>query len=104
MHRSASTGPRTAEGLARSRLSRWKHGLYSAEALAEPKRAREVRSQSRELLKQMQIGLNRRLHGAWGSSDSQELLLAKRGSLQTKKPQTRLSPGTFVEQCLPLRT
>jgi hypothetical protein len=48
--------------------------------------------------------LNRRLSGAWGSSDSQELLLAKRGSLQTKKPQTPLSPGTFVEQGLPLRT
>jgi hypothetical protein len=30
------------------------------------------------------------LHGAWGSSDSEELLLAKRGSLQTKKPQRRL--------------
>ena len=43
-------------------------------------------------------------HGAWGSSDSEELLLAKRGSLQTKKLQTRLSPGTFVEQGLHLRT
>jgi hypothetical protein len=44
------------------------------------------------------------LHGAWGSSDSEELLLAKRGSLQTKKPQTQLRHGTFVEQGLPLRT
>lgn len=33
--RGASTGPRTAEGLARSRRARWKHGLYSAEARAE---------------------------------------------------------------------
>jgi hypothetical protein len=31
------------------------------------------------------------LHGAWGSSDSEELLLAERGSLQTKKPQVRRS-------------
>jgi hypothetical protein len=28
------------KGLARSRRARWKHGLYSAEALAEQKRAR----------------------------------------------------------------
>ena len=54
MHGGASTGPRTAEGLARSRRSRWKHGLYSAEAQAEHKRARELLSQSRELLKQIQ--------------------------------------------------
>ena len=53
MHGGASTGPRTAEGLARSR---WKHGLYSAEALAEQKRVRELLAQSRELLKKMQAG------------------------------------------------
>jgi hypothetical protein len=56
MHGGASTGPRTAEGLARSRRARWKHGLYSAEALAEQKRVRELLSQSRELLKRMQAG------------------------------------------------
>jgi hypothetical protein len=56
MHGGASTGPRTAEGLARSRRSRWKRGLYSAEARAEQKRVRELLIQSRELLKQMQAG------------------------------------------------
>ena len=56
LHGGASTGPRTAEGLGRSRRARWKHGLYSAEALAEQKRVRELLSQSRELLKQMQAG------------------------------------------------
>src|SRR5712692_2545668 len=56
MHGGASTGPRTAEGLARSQRARWKHGLYSAEALAEQKRARELLTQSRELLKQIQDG------------------------------------------------
>ncbi len=56
MHGGASTGPRTAEGLERSRHARWKHGLYSAQALAEKKRVRELVSQSRELLKQMQAG------------------------------------------------
>ena len=49
-----STGPGTAKGMAQSRRARWKHGLYSAEALAEQKRARELLIQSRELLKQMQ--------------------------------------------------
>ena len=56
MHGGVSTGPRTGEGLARPRRSRWKHGLYSAEALAEQKRVRELLIQSRELLKQMQAG------------------------------------------------
>jgi hypothetical protein len=54
MQGSASTGPRIAEGQARSRHSRWKPGLYSAEALAERKRVRELLTQSRELLKQME--------------------------------------------------
>jgi hypothetical protein len=54
MHGGASTGPRTAEGLARSKRAGWKHGLYSAEARAEQKRVRSLLAQSRELLKQMQ--------------------------------------------------
>jgi hypothetical protein len=45
-----------SRGLARSRRARWKHGLYSAEALAEQKRVRDLLAQSRELLKQMQAG------------------------------------------------
>ena len=32
MHGAPNTGPRTAEGLERSRKSGWKHGHYSAEA------------------------------------------------------------------------
>ena len=32
MHGGASTGPRTPEGLARSRRANWKHGRYSEEA------------------------------------------------------------------------
>jgi hypothetical protein len=37
-----------------SSRARWKHGLYSAEALAEQKRVRDLLAQSREFLKQMQ--------------------------------------------------
>lgn len=31
MHGGRSTGPRTADGLARSRRARWKHGRFSSE-------------------------------------------------------------------------
>jgi hypothetical protein len=45
------------EGLARSRPMHLEaYGLYSAEARAEQKRARELLTQSREPLKQMQAG------------------------------------------------
>ena len=55
MHGGASTGPRT-EGLSRSWRASWKHGLYSAEALAEQERVHELLTQSREILKQTQAG------------------------------------------------
>jgi hypothetical protein len=41
MHGGLSTGPRTPEGLERSRRARWKHGVYSREVrelLAENRR------------------------------------------------------------------
>jgi hypothetical protein len=53
MHGGMSTGPRTPEGLARSRRARWKHGLYSAAAEAERKRTRQLIRDSLELLKQL---------------------------------------------------
>jgi hypothetical protein len=56
VHGGAITGPRTAQGLARSRRARWKHGLYSAEARAAQKLARELLQESRELLNRMQAG------------------------------------------------
>ena len=53
VHGGLSTGPRTAEGLARSRRSNWKHGYYSAEA----KRVRrEARRQFRLLRQLMAAG------------------------------------------------
>ncbi len=41
LHGGLSTGPRTAEGLERSRKARWKHGFCSAESKAEQQRMRE---------------------------------------------------------------
>jgi hypothetical protein len=35
LHGGASTGPRTPEGLLRSKRANWKHGLYSAKANEE---------------------------------------------------------------------
>lgn len=40
LHGGKSTGPRTPEGLARSRRANWKHGHYSAEAKADRAKAR----------------------------------------------------------------
>ena len=42
MHGGASTGPRTPEGLARSRKANWRHGYYSAQAKAERQEARAI--------------------------------------------------------------
>src|SRR6516225_9897144 len=40
VHGGKSTGPRTPEGLERSRRANWKHGHYSREAKAERSRLR----------------------------------------------------------------
>ncbi len=40
LHGGKSTGPRTPEGLERSRRANWKHGYYSREAKAERSRVR----------------------------------------------------------------
>lgn len=48
-----STGPRTPQGLARSRRARWKHGLYSAEAEAQREQTRQLIRDSLALLKHL---------------------------------------------------
>src|SRR5205814_8483987 len=53
MHGGRSTGPRTAEGLERSRKARWKHGFYSAAELESRRQARQVLHESLELLKRL---------------------------------------------------
>src|SRR5215472_10694527 len=50
MHGGKSTGPRTPEGLARSRRAGWKHGFYSVEAKATRREARARLKALRELI------------------------------------------------------
>ena len=51
MHGGSSTGPRTAEGLERSRKARLVHGHYTAEAKAERQEARLALRVLRELMR-----------------------------------------------------
>jgi hypothetical protein len=50
VHGGPSTGPRTPEGLERSRRANWKHGRRSAEAMARRKEAAAVRREIRRLI------------------------------------------------------
>ena len=47
MHGGTSTGPRTSEGLERSRRANWKHGGYSATALEQGREFRKLLRQMR---------------------------------------------------------
>jgi hypothetical protein len=53
MHGGASTGPRTEEGLARSRRARWKHGYRSASAKNERMFVRQLLQDSKSLLRRL---------------------------------------------------
>ena len=80
VHGGLSTGPRTPEGLQRSRRSNWKHGHYSAEA-------KRVRREARR-----QFRLLRRLIAAGNEDDVLDLISSMRS------PTVRLFPP-----CSPLR-
>ena len=54
MHGGKSTGPRTPEGLERSRKANFKHGFYSAEAIEDCKYMRQLLRDSREMLGQVE--------------------------------------------------
>ena len=61
MHGGKSTGPRTKAGLARSQRSGWRHGYYSAAAIADRREAYRVRAESIGMfraLAQMAAGLD----------------------------------------------
>jgi hypothetical protein len=53
MHGGRSTGPRTREGRERSRQANIKHGYYSAEALAERRKANQVISDAKRLAQEI---------------------------------------------------
>jgi hypothetical protein len=50
MHGGKSTGPRTPEGLERSRRANWRHGNYSAASMAERKEARAAHRRLKDLI------------------------------------------------------
>lgn len=53
MHGGKSTGPRTLEGLERSRKAHYRHGFYSADMIKERRFLRRMLRSSRELIEQM---------------------------------------------------
>lgn len=55
MHGGSSTGPRTQQGLARSKLARWKHGFYSARERASRGLTNQILKDSKELLKKLNV-------------------------------------------------
>jgi hypothetical protein len=55
LHGGFSTGPRTPEGLARSRRARWKHGARSAEVRALRRAARAQLRRVRTVLTRMHV-------------------------------------------------
>ena len=55
MHGGMSTGPRTPQGLERSRKANWKHGWYSAEAISDRRKA----AAAIRLLRQLVAGIRR---------------------------------------------
>ncbi len=54
MHGGKSTGPRTPEGLERSRKANLKHGFYSAGVIAECRFMKQLLRNSRETLEQIE--------------------------------------------------
>ena len=53
MHGGKSTGPRTPEGLERSRKANWKHGHYSQESIEERRLLRQFIKDSKEFLEEI---------------------------------------------------
>ncbi len=79
VHGGASTGPRTPEGLERSRRARLKHGFFSAQAVLERRAAREsarqLRDNTRELRAMMRMVLRAEREGELVSEDVAERIL-----------------------------
>ena len=65
MHGGKSTGPRTPEGLERSRKANFKHGFYSAESIAERRYISQLLRNSRETLGQVEKKVESRVVGGF---------------------------------------
>ena len=61
MHGGKSTGPRTPEGLERSRKANFKHGFYSAESITNRKILRQLLRNCRETLAQVDKNVESRV-------------------------------------------
>lgn len=53
MHGGCSTGPRTIEGLARSKKANWKHGWFSKKVMEERYYLRQLFRESRTLIESL---------------------------------------------------
>lgn len=53
IHGGRSTGPRTPEGLAKSKKANWKHGFYSEEMAADRRFIRALLRESQELVEKI---------------------------------------------------
>ena len=53
LHGGVSTGPKTHEGLNRSKTANWKHGFYSQEAIRERQQFKEFLRETKKLINQI---------------------------------------------------
>jgi len=53
MHGGCSTGPRTPEGLVRSKKANWKHGRFSTEAIKERYYLKQLLRESQNLIESL---------------------------------------------------
>jgi len=61
MHGGKSTGPRTPEGLERSRKANWKHGYYSAKSISQRWYIRQLLRENQETVLQLERAIKARL-------------------------------------------
>ena len=59
LHGGLSTGPRTPEGLERSRTARWKHGGYSREAKEERRTMRAMHRALKDRLRALAMAMDK---------------------------------------------
>ena len=67
MHGGKSTGPRTSEGLERSRKANWKHGYYTAKSINQRWFIRQLLRDSNETIIKMQNAVREKMSsmGLW---------------------------------------